>query len=63
MSRRYLAVSASPSTTETKFCGKTLQINSLSTEDVFGANSDGFIITVLPEPTAPIRGVSDNWNG
>jgi hypothetical protein len=32
----------------------------LSTEDVFGANSDGFIITVLPDPTAPIRGVSDN---
>ena len=38
-------------------------IKSLKTVEVFGANSDGLIITVFPAAIAPISGVKDNWKG
>ena len=37
-----------------------ISINSLNTDDVLGANSEGFITTVFPAATAPINGVNDN---
>ena len=54
---------ASPSITHAKFLGKTDSIKSLKTVEVFGANSDGLIITVFPAAIAPISGVKDNWKG